>query len=71
LIVAQAAGVAAACQARALTSFENAPARRPASDAGNPAMWGDRDRSRGVATSPWQFDKRTCRIAGAAAIAAT
>jgi hypothetical protein len=30
-----------------------------------------RDRSRGVVTSPWQFDKRTCRIACAAAIAAT
>jgi hypothetical protein len=32
---------------------------------------GDRDRSRGVVTSPWQFDKHACRIVPAAPIAAT
>jgi hypothetical protein len=31
----------------------------------------DRDGSRGVVTSPWQFDKRTCRIVDAASIEAT
>jgi hypothetical protein len=31
----------------------------------------DRDGLRGVVTSPWQFDKRTCRIVDAASIAAT
>jgi hypothetical protein len=32
---------------------------------------GDRDQSRGVLTSPWQFDKRTCRIVCAASIVAS